>query len=475
LRNLSSGEKEMDYKKLYQKKLTSPEQAVKCINSGDCVDYGFFNGKPVVTDAALAARASELKDVMIYTAVTVPPLPEVSKYPESFCYMDWHWSKLTRMIQTGVGPAYYCPIQYMLAPQYYKMVRTMVPVSYRTPSYNEPDKHKNQKMVAILQVAPMDDFGYFNFGPQISEASANIETADIIILEENKNVPICLGGSEESVHISRVDYIVKAPETQMMYDAPMAEQSDVDKKIASNVMDYLYDGCCIQLGIGAMPNAIGHMIAESDLKNLGGHTEMFVDAYVEMIESGRMNGSKKSIDKYKAAYTFAIGSQRMYDFMNNNPALAAHPVNYTNDPRIISQNNDTVSINNAVQADLYTQVNGESFEGDQISGNGGMSDFVIGATWSEGGQSFLCLSSTFTDSEGNKKSRIVPFLTNGSVATIPRQMVDFIVTEYGAERMQACPTWMRAEKMISLAHPDFRDDLIKDAEKLNIWRKSNKI
>ena len=133
-----------------------------------------------------------------------------------------------------------------------------------------------------------------------------------------------------------------------------------------------------------------------------------------------------------------------------------------------------ISICNAVQVDLFSQVNAESFEGNQISGNGGMMDFVQGSQWSKGGRSFLCLSSTFTDRDGNLCSRIIPSLSSGSICTIPRQMVDFIVTEYGAVRLGANPTWMRAEKIINIAHPDFRDDLIKAAEKMNIWRKSNK-
>jgi acyl-CoA hydrolase len=239
-------------------------------------------------------------------------------------------------------------------------------------------------------------------------------------------------------------------------------------------MNYIHDGCCIQLGIGGMPNAVGKAIAKSDLKNLGGHTEMFVDAYVDMIESGRMNGSMKEIDKWRTAYTFALGSTRMYDYLHNNPACVSYSVDYTNDPRVICRLDNFVSINNAVQVDLYSQVNAESEGFKQISGNGGMWDFVLGAQWSNGGKSFICLMSTYKDKDGNRRSRIVPTFSPGSITTIPRQMVDYIVTEYGAIQLRAKPTWMRAEMIISIAHPDFRDDLVKQAEKMGIWRKSNK-
>ncbi len=462
----------MDYREEYRRRCVEADEAVKVVASGDVVDYGFFNGKPVVCDLALARRADELRNVSIYTAVSVPPIPAVINYPESFIYMDWHWSKLTRIMHQQVAPAYYSPIQYHRAPAYYREQETSR--HYRSWDYDRNDLKRRRKWIAICQVAPMDSHGYFNLGPQTSAASATIEAADIVILEVNPNQPVCLGGGEESIHISRVDHIVEAPEDQVLFDAPVATPNETDRKVARQIMEHIHDGCCIQLGIGGMPSAVGEMIAESDLKHLGGHTEMFVDAYVNMIESGRMDGSHKTIDRHRCAYTFAIGSQRMYDFMNNNPALAAYNVDYTNDPRIISRNDNMISICNAVQVDLLSQVNAENMAGSQISGNGGMWDFVLGATWSKGGKSFICLSSTFTDAAGTVHSRILPRFPEGTAVTIPRQMADYIVTEYGAARMTACPTWMRAEKLIQIAHPDFRDDLIKEAEKMKIWRRSNK-
>ena len=457
----------------YSDKLKQAGDVAKVVNSGDVIDYGSFNGKPVVLDQALAARNSELRDVSIFATVTVPPLPEVSKYPDSFIYSDWHWSKLTRMLQF-VGNPYYSPIIYQRAPYYHRHSK---PRSYRSWYYNDEEKKGDVKVIAMLRVGPMDEHGYFNYGPQCSHSCACVDTADIVVVEVNKNMPRCLG-VEEAVHISRIDHIVEAPDDQMLFAAPQPEHSEVDVKIANHIMNYLHDGCCIQLGIGSMPALVGDMIAESDLKNLGGHTEMFVDAFVKMIESGRMNGSKKNIDHDMVAYTFALGSQEMYSFLNNNPGVIAYPVDYTNNDSIIGQIDNFVSINNALQVDLFSQVNAESLviggRHQQISGNGGMLDFVMGSHKSHRGRSFVCFSSTYKDNEGNIQSRIVPTFEAGTIVTVPRQAVDFIVTEYGAVRLAACSTWMRAEKLVSIAHPDFRDGLIKKAEEMKIWRQSNK-
>ncbi|HOP64927.1 MAG TPA: acetyl-CoA hydrolase/transferase C-terminal domain-containing protein [Spirochaetota bacterium] len=462
----------MKFTDLYKSKLSTAEEAVGIINSGDVIDYGFFNGKPVLCDQALAQRAGELEDVSIYSAVSLPPIPEVAKHPGSFIYMDWQWSRLTRMLDKGFNSTFYSPILYHYAVELYDYF--LKDPSVRSFYYNNADKRKDTKWLSIVRVCPMDENGYFNLGPQNSETLAKLKNCHKVIVEVVPKMPRCIGGGSESVHISEVDYIIEAPEDHLCFEMSSPEPGDVDRKIADNILNFIHDGCCIQLGIGAIPNQVGKLIAQSDLKNLGGHTEMLVDAYVDMIEAGKMNGSMKEIDKGRVGYTFAIGSKRMYDHIDNNPVYASYSVDYTNDPRVICKLSNMISINNAVQVDLFSQINAESFEGSQISGNGGMWDFVLGAQWSPGGKSFICLPSTYKDKDGNLKSRIIPALQPGTITTIPRQMVEYIVTEYGAEKMSGAPTWMRTEKMINLAHPDFREDLIKQADKFKVWRRSNK-
>ena len=240
-------------------------------------------------------------------------------------------------------------------------------------------------------------------------------------------------------------------------------------------MEETPDSACLQLGIGGMPNAVGSLIAESDLKDLGVHTEMYVDAFVDIARAGKINGSRKNIDRFRQTFAFGAGTQKMYDYINDNPELMSAPVDYTNDVRTISKLDNFISINNAVDVDLFGQVNAESAGLKHISGAGGQLDFVMGAYLSRGGKSFICCSSTFTNKKGEVESRIVPTLAPGSIVTDTRANIHYLVTEYGKVNLKGLSTWEKTEKIISVAHPDFRDDLIKEAEKMKIWRRSNKI
>ena len=223
-----------------------------------------------------------------------------------------------------------------------------------------------------------------------------------------------------------------------------------------------------------MPNAVGSVIADSDLKDLGVHTEMYVDSFVEMTLKGKITGAKKGRDRFRQTYAFGAGTKMMYDFLDDNPSLMSAPVDYTNDARVISSLDNFISINNAVDIDLFGQVSSESSGTKHISGAGGQLDFVLGAYLSNGGKSFICLSSTVTDKDGNLTSRIVPTLKEGSAVTAARPNTHYVVTEYGKVNLKGMSTWQRTEALISIAHPQFREQLIKDAEKMKIWRKSNK-
>jgi len=224
-----------------------------------------------------------------------------------------------------------------------------------------------------------------------------------------------------------------------------------------------------------MPNAIGAMIARSDLKDLGVHTEMYVDAFVDIAAAGRITGRRKNIDPGRQTYAFGAGTQKMYDYLRNNPECMSAPVNYTNDVRVIASLDNFISINNAIDVDIFGQVNAESSGVRHISGAGGQLDFVMGAYLSKGGKSFICCSSTFKERDGQLKSRILPTLTPGSIVTDTRANIHCLVTEYGIANLKGCSTWQKAERIISIAHPDFREELIRAAESMNIWRATNKI
>jgi len=480
-----------DIQQQYKDKLVTADEAVKCVRSGDWVTYAFFNGKPVACDQALGRRVGEVNNVGVFGAVTIPPLPEVlSKDPQgvSFYYGDFHFSPLSRMMKFLFPDRMsYCPLNFVetdwecdhLLSQHDPVYKTVNQPDWQgkldtSHLYNnDPCKSGIRRQdVHIVRAAPMDANGYFNFG--ISNACMiGWCKADTLIVEVNKNMPIALGGAREGVHISNVDYIVEG-DNEPLFELGNVEATEVDRKIAEHVFKYLYDGCCIQLGIGGMPNTLGHMIAKSDLKDLGGHTEMLVDAYMEMTLSGRLNNSKKEVDRWKTAYTFALGSRKLYDWIHNNTGLASYNVGYCNHFDTIKAIDNFVSINSAIEVDIMGQVNAESDGFNQITGNGGMLDFVSGSFWPKGGKSFICLPSTHTGKDGTVKSRIVPFFKPGTAVTVPRQSVQFIVTEYGAVNLKLCPLWMRAEKLISIAHPDFRDELIKVAEENKIWTRSNK-
>ena len=446
----------MDLQKVYQEKVTTAQEALKVVKSRDWRDWGWCSGAADGLDKALAARMPELHDIKIRGGILlkVPEIFKVENAPEHFCWNSWHMSGIERKA-IAQGIAYYGPIRYSELPRYY--------MDLDCPSD-----------VVMIQVAPMDSRGYFSFGPNASHLEAVCKRAKTIIVEVNEKMPYCWGGDASAVHITKVDMIVEGENPDILEMKGSDVMTDVDKKVAEYILEEIPNGACLQLGIGGMPNAVGKLIAESDLKDLGVHTEMYVDAYVEMAKAGKINGSRKNIDTNKQVYAFAAGSQELYDYIDNNPEMYSASVGYVNDVRTVSALDNFMSINNAVNIDLFGQVNAESAGVKHISGAGGQLDFVLGAYLSRGGKSFICCSSTFKDKAGNLKSRILPVLDSGSIVTDTRTNTHFVVTEYGKVNLKGLSTWQRAEKLISIAHPQFRDELIKDAQKMGIWRASNK-
>ena len=448
----------MDFSEEYRQKLVSADEAVKVIKSGDWVDYGWCTNTVDALDKALAKRTDELKDINLRGGILLKPLAvfEREDAGEHFTWNSWHMSGIERhMIARGC--AFYSPIRYSELPRYYRELDC-------------PDD------VAMFQVAPMDKHGYFNFGPSASHLGAMCETARHIIVEVNENMPRCLGGMENCVHVSQVSGIVEGANPPIGQMAAAGAATEVDLKVANLIVPQIPNGACLQLGIGGMPNAIGSLIAQSDLKDLGVHTEMYVDAFVDIAKAGKITGARKQLDKGRQVYAFGAGTQKMYDYLNDNPECMSAPVDYTNDIRSISALDNFISINNAVDIDLFGQVNAETAGLKHISGAGGQLDFVLGAYLSKGGKSFICLSSTFMNKKtGKLESRIRPTLENGSIVTDTRANVHYLCTEYGCVNLKGLTSWEKAEALISVAHPDFREELIREAEKLHIWRRSNKI
>ena len=447
----------MDFKASYQQKLATPEQAAALVKSGDWVDYGWTTGTPVAVDAAIAKRLPELKDVKFRGGILmwVPEIFKIENPAEHFSWNSWHMGGIERKA-VAQGFSFYSPIRYSELPRYYRDMPEDVDV-------------------AVFQVAPMDNHGYFNFGPNASHMAAVCERSKKVIVEVNKNMPVCLGGSEVGVHIDDVDMIVEGDSPAIAQLGGGGAPTEVDQAVAKLIVEQIPNGACLQLGIGGMPNAVGSMIAQSDLKDLGVHTEMYVDAFVDISMAGKITGAHKQIDKGRQTYAFGAGTQKLYDFLDGNPACMSAPVDYTNDIRSISSLDNFISINNAVDIDLFGQVNAESAGIKHISGAGGQLDFVLGAYLSHGGKSFICMSSSFMDKKtGQMQSRIRPTLANGSIVTDTRANVHYFVTEYGMVNLKGLSTWQKAEALISVAHPDFREQLIQEAEKMHIWRRSNK-
>ena len=447
----------MDYTQEYNQKLTTAQEAVKIVKSGDWVDYGWTANTPVAFDKEFAKIMPELRDVNVRGGIllAVPEIFKVENAKDYFTWNSWHMTGIERKaIQAGF--AYYAPIRYSELPRYYR--------DGNTPGAD----------VCVMQVAPMDKHGYFNFGPSASHLYAACEMSKKVIVEVNQNMPRCLGGYEEGIHISKVDMIIESDNNPVPELPAGGPATEIDKTVAKLIVEEIPNGACLQLGIGGMPNAVGSLIAESDLKDLGVHTEMFVDGFVDIAKAGKINGSKKNINRFRQTYAFGAGTKKLYDYLDDNPECMSAPVDYTNDVNVVAAHDNFISINNAVDIDLFGQVSSESTGTKHISGAGGQLDFVLGAYYSKGGKSFICLSSTFKTKQGELKSRILPTLHPGSIVTDTRANTHYVVTEYGKVDVKGLSTWQKAEALISIAHPDFREELIKNAEEMKIWRRTNK-
>ena len=443
----------MNYEHEYRRKLRTPEEAVQAVKSGDWVDYTTNVCFPTLLDASLARRRDHLTDVKIRGNLLFGPIQTVECDPsrEHFCYNSWHCSAYERRL-CDRGLCSYIPMLFRNVVPYYRHFLTV--------------------NVAMMAVTPMDRHGYFNLSCAAGVAKGILDKADIVILEINEHLPRIYGGFDECIHIDQVDFIVEGAHPPLP-QFPIAPPTEEDLRIADWIVPQIPSGATLQLGIGAMPNVIGARLAESGLQDLGMHTELCGDAYYELFRAGKLTNARKAIHKDKGVTGIVFGSQALYDWVDENPGVMAAPLEYVNAPETIAQLDDMISINSCISADLYGQVCAESAGLRQISGTGGQLDYLTGAAMSRGGKAFICMSSSFMGKDGVRRSRIVPHF-QGDIVTDPRSQAYYLVTEYGGVNLAGRSTWERAEGLISIAHPDFREELIAAAEAQKIWRLSNR-
>lgn len=432
----------------YRDKFVSPEEAAaRAVQSGDWVDYGFGGGFPELMDRALAARKDELTDVKIRGGLVIRPRIEVVEQdPEqkAFTYYSWHLGDYERKLQSR-GLVRFIPVILRFLPELYR-------------SHIRVD-------AAFVPVSLPDDRGYCGLGISNYAWRTIFENARTVVFEINEHLPALQGvDGAHRVHLSEADYIVEGehePLPQRSYKDP----SDVDIAIAKNVLKEIPDGATLSLGVGGVPFTVAKMLAESDLKDLGCHTGTISDAYLALYKAGKLTGRCKEIDNGYSTWNLAMGSQELYDWLTAEPQLFAPAgIDYVHSPDRMSRLSSFIGIMGGVQLDLMGQENAESAGTRQLSGIGGQLDFLEGAYRSRGGKGFVCLNSSRVDKTGARKSNIVPFIPGGSVVSGPRTMIQYVATEYGVVKLSGLSLRERAEAMISVAHPDFRAELISYAE-----------
>ena len=432
----------MDYTALYQHKLTDAASLAARVENGWTIGMDAALAQAPGFAEALAARAAknEVSGVWVHTLLDV--------YPFAF-YLDESLSgKLNGMSWFSGGGARKAVNAGFadLIPGYY---RDMPGHIRRAWDYD----------AVVLAASPMDKHGYFSLSCTSSYSEAMLDKTGRVYIEVNRELPRAVCGTQ--VHISRVDAIIENDHSLPVL--PTAAPDALSTTIGGYIAELIPDGACIQLGIGAIPDAVGAALKTKH--DLGIHTEMFTDSMVELIECGAVNNSKKQIHRGLSVTTFAYGSQRIYDFIDDNPGITILPVDYVNDPAVICRNDNMISINAALEVDLWGQVCAESVGTKHMSGTGGQVDYVRGACQSRGGKSFIAFSST---AKNDTISKIKSVLTPGAVVTTSKNDVDYIVTEYGVAHLRGEPLSSRARQLIAIAHPNFRDELRFEAKKRGI-------
>ncbi|MGQ9826028.1 MAG: acetyl-CoA hydrolase/transferase family protein [Desulfotomaculales bacterium] len=427
----------MKWKSIYESKLTGAEDAVKVVKSGDRVVFAHAAGEPQILVDALVGRAHELENVEIVHMVALGPAkycqPEMRKH---FVHNSLFAGASTReAINSGradLTPCFFSEIPRLFREGY-------LPVD-----------------AAFVHLSPPDEHGFMSFGISVDYTKVAAECAKKVIAAVNPNMPRTLGNS--FIHVSEVDYIVETNEPLIELYPP--EISAVEEAIGRHIAGLIEDGSTLQLGIGAIPDAVLMFLGEK--RDLGIHTEMFSDGVVGLVEKGVITNKAKTIHKGKMVANFLMGTRKLYDFVHNNPMVEMFTVDYTNDPFVICRNHKMVAINSALQVDLTGQICADTIGYKQYSAVGGQVDFVRGASRAPGGKAIIAMPST---AQGGKTSRIVVTLSEGAAVTTSRNDVHYVVTEFGVADLRGKSLRKRAEALIAIAHPDFRKELAEEVKR----------
>ena len=439
----------MNVKELYKSKLIDIEGALNKIKSNDNIVCALSAAEPKEILSRLHTIADRVENVNITNCL---PLNNYEffynpEYKENFFTEGWFFNPGLRKAHKNRNVSY--------IPNHLHLAATKR-LAHRKPN------------VFLGTASPMDKHGYVSLSLSATYEREMIDNADLVILEVNPNMPRTFG--DTIIHISEVDYIVET--NYDVPELPVLEPSEKDRIIGKYIADLVEDGSTIQLGIGGIPNAVTAELM--DKRDLGIHTEMFTDGMVDLYEAGVITGKKKTLLPGKMVATFALGTKKLYEFIDDNPCVNILKGSWVNDPYVIGKNYKMVSINTALEIDLTGQCCSESIGHVQFSGSGGQADTAIGAQMSKGGKSIIALYSTAKvrvpgSDERKVVSKIVPRLAHGAAVTLSRNDVDFVVTEYGVAALRGTSIKERVERLINIAHPDFRDYLKEEAEKLMIW------
>jgi itaconate CoA-transferase len=439
----------MDFRSLYQSKLTTPDRAVMIIPSGSTLSMGMAMAEPPALLQALADRADagQIEDLKIYyfeaTSIAGKTILRYELNDRICPYCMFITGVERALIKRGVEDGGRKVINYV--PNNFHQAPRLLTEEIGIDTF-------------VVTVSPMDQHGYFSFGVGNDYSTKVARSAKRLLVEVNDQMPRVNGIGAE-LHVSEVDAIVEhhVPLLELPVRPPTAE----DEVIGRAVAELVPDGACLQMGVGALPNLVCAQLTGRN--DLGIHTEALNPGLVDLIRAGVVTNRRKTLDRGKTVFTFAMGQKAMYDFLDNNPSIASYPVDYVNDPRVIAQNDDVISINATIQIDLTGACNSEHMLGHQYSASGGQLDFVRGAYASKGGKSIIAAQSTAAK---GKVSRIVARL-DGPVTT-PRIDTHYVVTEFGTVNLKGRSSTERARALIELAHPDFRAALTKSAKELHL-------